>query len=74
MVKAIMTTVNVLHNIKLVFKIYKKADDFIFFLEVKFTFLKRKIHSNITYSAFYSKLFRYARISSNYIDFKNTSQ
>ena len=49
---------------------YNKTDDF-YFEVINFPFPENNIHSNITYSAFYSQLLRYARNCSSYIDFKN---
>ena len=49
---------------------YNKTDDFDFEV-ISFPFPESNIHSNITYSAFFSQLLRYASICSNYIDFKN---
>ena len=57
-------------NYKLSFKMYNKTDDFDFEV-ISFPFPESNIHSSITYSAFFSQLVRYAKISSNYIDFKN---
>ena len=65
--------INVTPNNTLVFKIYNKTDDFNFEI-VNFPFPKSNIHSNITYSSYFSQLFRYARICTNYIDFKSRSQ
>ena len=62
--------INISNNNKLVFKLYNKTDDFNFEV-INFPFLESNIHSNITYSAYYSQLFRYAKICSNYTDFKN---
>ena len=62
--------INISDNNKLSFKIYNKTDDFDFEV-INFPFPESNIHSNITYSAFSSQLLRYARICSNYIDFKN---
>jgi len=44
---------------------YNKTDDF---EVISFPFPESKIHSNITYSAFFSQLLHYARICSNYIE------
>ena len=60
--------INICDNNKLSFKMYNKTDDF---EVISFPFPESKIHSNITYSAFFSQLLCYARICSNYIDFKN---
>ena len=49
---------------------YNKTDDFDFEV-INFPFPESNIHSNITYSVFSSQLLRYARLCSNYIDFKN---
>ena len=49
---------------------YNKTDDFDFEV-TNFPFPESNIHSNITYSALYSELLRYARIISIYIDFIN---
>ena len=49
---------------------YNKTD-YIDFEVISFPFPKSNIHSHIKYSAFFSQLLRYARICSNYIDFKN---
>ena len=57
-------------NNKLSFKMYNKTDDFDFEV-INSPFPESNIHSNITYSAFYSHLLGYARICINYIDFKN---
>ena len=55
--------INICDNNKLSFKMYNKTDDFD--LEViSFPFPESNIHSNITYSAFFSQLLRYARICS----------
>ena len=62
--------INISDNNKLSFKMYNKTDDFDFEV-INFPFPESKIQSNITYSAFFSQLLRYARICSNYIDFKN---
>jgi hypothetical protein len=62
--------INISDNNKLVFKIYNKTENFNFEV-INFTFLESNIHSNTTYSAFYSQLFRYARVRSNYTHFKN---
>ena len=60
---------NMSDNNKLGFKIYNKTDDFDFKVII-FPFPESNIRSNITYSAFFSQLLRYARICSNYIDLK----
>ena len=62
--------INMSDNNKLSFKMYNKMDDFDFEV-INFPFPESNIHSNITYSAFFSLLLKYARICSNYIDFKN---
>ena len=62
--------INISDNNKLSFKMYNKTDDLDFEV-TNFPFPESNIHSNITYSAFFSQLLRYARICSNYIDFKN---
>ena len=62
--------INVVPNNTINFKIYNKTDDFNFEI-VNFPFPKSNIHSNITYSSYFSQLFRYARICTNYIDFRN---
>ena len=62
--------INVAPNNTLFLKIYNKTDDFNFEI-VNFPFPKSNIHSNITYSSYFSQLFRYARICTNYIDFRN---
>ena len=62
--------INICDNNKLSFKMYNKTDDFDSEV-ISFPFPESNIHSNITYSAFFSQLLRYARICSNYIDFKN---
>ena len=61
--------INISENNKLSFKMYNKTDDFDFEV-INFPFPESNIHSNITYSAFFSQLLRYARIYINYIDFK----
>ena len=60
--------INISDKNKLSFKLYNKTDDF---EVINFPFPEINIQSNITYSAFFSQLLRYARICSNYIDFKN---
>ena len=62
--------INISDNNRLSFKMYNKIDDFNFEV-INFPFPESNIHSNITYWAFFSQLLRYARICSNYIDFKN---
>ena len=62
--------INISDNNKLSFKMYTKTVDFDFEL-INFPFPEINKHSNITSSVFYSQLLRYARIFSNYIDFKN---
>ena len=54
--------INICDNNKLSFK----TDDFDFEV-ISFPFPESSIHSNITYSAFFSQLLRYARICSNLI-------
>ena len=49
---------------------YNKPDDFDFEV-INFPLPESNIHSNITYSAFYSQLLRYATICSSFIDLKN---
>ena len=62
--------INISDNNKLGFKMYNNTDDFDFEV-IDFPFSESNIHSNITYSEFYSQLLRYARICGGYIDFKN---
>ena len=62
--------INISDNNKLSFEMYNKTDNFDFEV-INFPFPESNIHSNIIYSAFFSQLLRYARICSNYIDFKN---
>jgi len=62
--------INILHNNKKVFKIYNKTDDSNFEV-VNFPFFDSNQYSKITYLMFYSQIFRYARICSNWIFFFN---